>query len=68
MSLSTPFQVIGTFYTGTNSGAFSGDALVYDTQGGLYYDPDVTTPGYSVLARVVSGDAPIVTFLAGAPP
>ena len=68
MSSSTPFQVIGTFYTGTNSGAFSGAVIVYDTQGGLYFDPDVTTPGYSVLARVASGDIPIVTFDTGVPP
>jgi hypothetical protein len=68
MSAFTPFQVIGTFYTGTNSGAFSGAIIVYDTQGGLYFDPDVTTPGYSVLARVASGDIPIVTFDTGVPP
>jgi hypothetical protein len=48
----------------------SGAAFVIDSVGGIYYDPDVASAGYTVLAQVGSGASGIaaLSFSAAAPP
>jgi hypothetical protein len=70
MDTGAPLLVIGSAYDGTNSGAMSGAAFVVDSVGGIYYDADVASAGYTVLAQVGSGASGIaaLSFSAAAPP
>ncbi len=58
-----PLVALASEYDGTNSGLASGAAFIIDNTGStsfLSFDPDVTTPGYTVIAEttftVLSGD------------
>jgi Ca2+-binding RTX toxin-like protein len=70
MDTAAPLLSIGAAYDGTNSGEMSGAAFVIDSVGGIYYDPDVASAGYTVLAQVGSGASGIaaLSFSAAAPP
>jgi Ca2+-binding RTX toxin-like protein len=70
MDTGAPLLAIGVAYDGTNSGAGSGAAFVVDGVGGIYYDADVASAGYSVLAQVGTGAAGIaaLSFVATPPP
>ena len=44
------FETLTEAYDGTNATATSGAAYIYDSDGYLIYDDDVTTAGYTVIA------------------
>ena len=51
---SVPLVALGVAYDGTNSGLASGAAFIIDNTGStsfLSFDPDVNTPGYTVIAE-----------------
>ncbi len=50
----TPLVALASEYDGTNSGLASGAAFIIDSTLHLSFDPDVNTPGYTVIAGVSS--------------